>query len=347
MATILSFNTKQAMNTMETDHQFTTPVDQSIMQPPTPNRITGITFNNRMSPTDLAGINVRGSMTVDKALQISGLDWRVDQHIMTDAMTGSIVPGFKLNVRSTDNKVLGVVSDRYRICQNYEAFDFVNDIVANGEIQLETAGMAKNGQKVWMEAKMPDMDILGEPSSPYILFVNTHDGTGAVRVCFTTVRVWCKNMLSLATRSAERSFSIQHKGNLEEKMNDVRETLTGAAKYFDNLSTEIEELAKIKMDNNQVEKVVKALFPIKDDEESLRKIANAEESRAELLYRYKNADDLNNIRGTAYGFIAAVSDFASHSVPHRQTASYYENNLMRLVSGNSIVDDAYKIVRAA
>lgn len=313
----------------------------------TPNRVTGITFDDRKSPTDLAGIDVRGSMTVDRALAMSGLDWRVEQHLLTDSATGITVPGFKLNVRSTDNKPLGVVSDRYRICQNYEAFDFVNDIVSGGEIQLETAGMTRDGQKVWMEARMPEIDILGEPSSPYILFINTHDGTGAVRVCFTTVRVWCKNMLSLATRNSSRSFSIQHKGNIEEKMNDVRYTLAGAAMYFDDLSSEIESLARIKMDNSQVEKAVNYLFPIKDDEDSARKIANAEDSRADLLYRYKNADDLNNIRGTAYGFIAAVSDFASHAEPHRMTSGYYANNLMKLVSGNSIVDAAYKIVSEA
>ena len=313
----------------------------------TPERVTGITFDNRKSPTDLAGIDVRGSKSVNNALAMSGLDWKVEQHVMTDAVTGIRVPGFKLNVRNTDNKVLGVVSDRYRICQNYEAFDFVNDIISDGEIQLETAGMAKGGQKVWMEARMPDIDILGEPSSPYILFVNTHDGTGAVRVCFTTVRVWCKNMLSLAMKTADRIISIQHKGDIEAKMNDVRSTLVGAAMYFDGLKTEIEDLATIKMDNNQVEKVVHALFPIDIEKDSARKIANAEESRDELLFRYKNADDLNNIRGTAYGFIAAVSDFASHATPHRMTSSYYENNLMKLVSGNSIVDAAYKFVKAA
>ena len=320
---------------------FTSPKTTEII---TPNQVTGITFENRKSPTDLAGVDVRGSMTVDQALAVSGLDWRVEQHPLTDANTGIMVPGFKLNVRSTDNKPLGVVSDRYRICQNYEAFDFVNDIVSDGNIQLETAGMTRDGQKVWMEAKMPEIDILGEPSSPYILFINTHDGSGAVRVCFTTVRVWCKNMLSLATRNSSRSFSIMHKGNLEEKMADVRYTLTGAAMYFEDLTDEIEYLSTIKMDNRQVELVTQWLFPIADDEKSARKIANAEENRADLLYRYKNADDLNNIRGTAYGFLAAVSDFASHAEPHRMTSGYYANNLMKLVSGSSIVDAAYKIV---
>lgn len=313
----------------------------------TPNRITGVTFDNRQSPLDLAGINVRGSSTVEQALAMSGLDWRVEQHLLRDAVTGIEIPGFRVNVRDFDNKVLGVVSDRYRICQNFEAFDFVNDIVSDGNIQLETAGMTHDGQRVWMEARMPEIEILGEPSSPYILFVNSHDGTGAVRVCFTTVRVWCKNMLSLATRRADRSFSIVHKGNLEAKMIDVRNTLIGADRYFTELSTEIENLATIRMNDAQIEDAVRTLFPIDDNETSTRKINNMEESRAELLYRYKNADDLNNIRGTAYGFISAVSDYASHATPHRLTQSYYQNNLMRLVSGNSIIDAAYRIVQVA
>lgn len=313
----------------------------------TPNRVTGIMFDSRKSPTDLAGINVRGSMTVDEALNASGLNWRVEQHLLRDAQTNSVIPGFKVNVRTYDNAPLGIVSDRYKICQNIDAFDFVNHIVKDGNIELETAGMVGDGKKVWMEAKMPEMNIIGEPTTPYILFVNTHDGTGAVRVCFTTLRIWCKNMLSLGIRRAERAFSFQHKGDMAAKLVEARETLVGADEYFTELSTEIEGLAMQKMDINQVETAVKLLFPIKEGEESQRKINNAENDRAEFLYRYRNADDLNNIRGTAYGFLSAASDFASHATPHRLTSNYYGNNLMRLVSGSSIVDTAYSIVKAA
>lgn len=312
-----------------------------------PDRVTGVMFDNRKSPTDLAGIDVRGSMTVDEALDASGLNWRVEQHLLRDAQTNGVIPGFKVNVRNYDNAPLGIVSDRYKICQNADAFDFVNHIVKDGHVELETAGMVGDGKKVWMEAKMPEMDIIGEPITPYILFVNTHDGSGAVKVCFTTLRIWCKNMLSLGIRNASRSFSFQHKGNIEAKLIEAKETLVGADVYFTELSTEIEDLAMQKMSINQVETAVKLLFPIKDGEESQRKIANAESDRAEFLYRYRNADDLNNIRGTAYGFLSAASDFASHAAPHRLTSNYYGNNLMKLVSGSSIVDTAYSIVKAA
>ena len=43
-----------------------------------------------------------------------------------------MIPGYRANVRSTDDAVLGVVSDRYRIVQNEEAFQFTDDLLGEG-----------------------------------------------------------------------------------------------------------------------------------------------------------------------------------------------------------------------
>lgn len=37
-----------------------------------------------------------------------------------------LVQGYKANVRDSDRKVLGVVTDRYKIVQNEEAFSFTD-----------------------------------------------------------------------------------------------------------------------------------------------------------------------------------------------------------------------------
>lgn len=50
-----------------------------------------------------------------------------------------MIPGYQANVRSTDGRVLGVVSDRYKIVQNKEAFDFTNALLGEG-VRYETAG---------------------------------------------------------------------------------------------------------------------------------------------------------------------------------------------------------------
>lgn len=73
----------------------------------------------------------------------SGLDWKVVQKgILTE--DGDPAPGFRANVRDSYGKVLGIVSDRYRVAQNGEAFAFTDRLLGEG-VRYETAG-SLNGE---------------------------------------------------------------------------------------------------------------------------------------------------------------------------------------------------------
>ena len=67
---------------------------------------------------------------------------------------GITVPGFRANLRETDNQVLGVVSDRYKVVQNEEAFAFTDELLGEG-VTYETAGSLQNGRRTWILAKLP------------------------------------------------------------------------------------------------------------------------------------------------------------------------------------------------
>ena len=92
----------------------------------------------REKPWHGLGTKVEDAPTSADALRLAGLDWRVEQKNI-QLCGGSKVPGYKANVRSTDGKVLGVVSDRYRIVQNADAFEFTDSIIG-GDVRYETAG---------------------------------------------------------------------------------------------------------------------------------------------------------------------------------------------------------------
>ena len=77
----------------------------------------------REKPWHGLGIKVEEAPTSADALHLAGLDWNVEQKNI-QLCGGSKVPGYKANVRSTDGKVLGVVSDRYRIVQNADGLLF-------------------------------------------------------------------------------------------------------------------------------------------------------------------------------------------------------------------------------
>lgn len=141
-------------------------------------------FYLRKEPWHGLGTQVMEAPNSKEALKLAGLDWKVVQEpLITGA--GDMVDGYKANVRNTDNRVLGVVGDRYRIVQNEEAFAFTDDLLGYG-VRYETAGSLQGGKKVWMLAHMPqEYIIVGEHISPYLLFSNSHDGSGAVKVAIT------------------------------------------------------------------------------------------------------------------------------------------------------------------
>ena len=171
------------------------------------------------------------------ALQLAGLNWRVMQEPIYTAME-ELVDGYKANVRDSDRKVLGVVTDRYRVIQNDEAFAFTDGLLGEG-VKYETAGSLQGGRKVWLLAHMPHEYIIsGERISPYLLFSNTYDGSGAIKVALTPIRVLCQNTLNLALASAKRSWSMIHTGDIREKMQEAKDTLFLTENYMDELSIE-------------------------------------------------------------------------------------------------------------
>ena len=105
-------------------------------------------FSVRETPWHGLGRIVMDAPASREALELAGLDWQVESRNIYSG-NSAVIPGYRANVRSTDNAVLGVVSDRYRIVQNEEAFQFTDDLLGEG-VTYETAGSLQGGKKVWI-----------------------------------------------------------------------------------------------------------------------------------------------------------------------------------------------------
>ena len=302
-------------------------------------------FYVRETPWHGLGTKVLEAPASKDALQLAGLDWRVQQEPIYTAME-ELVDGYKANVRDSDRKVLGVVTDRYRVIQNDEAFAFTDELLGAG-VKYETAGSLQGGRKVWLLAHMPHEYIIsGERISPYLLFSNTHDGSGAIKVALTPIRVVCQNTLNLALANAKRSWSMIHTGDIKEKMQEAKDTLFLAENYMDELGKEFEALRMKKLTDKQVMEYIEILLPIEDGSTPQQE-KNMKRLREDMKIRYFDAPDLQGVGKNAYRFINAVSDFATHAEPLRRTANYKENLFSRTVDGNPVIDKAYQIVCAA
>ena len=302
-------------------------------------------FSVREKPWHGLGKIVTEAPTSAEALHLAGLDWNVVQEPIYTEFNEQ-VDGYKANVRDSDRKVLGVVSDRYKVVQNVDAFSFTDELIGKG-VRYETAGSLQEGKKVWLLARLPrEYIIAGERISPYLVFSNTHDGSGSVKVAITPVRVVCNNTLNLALDKASRSFSMIHTGNIQDKIQEARDTLFMAEEYMDCLGAEFEQLRRQKMTDVQVKEYINLLLPMEKESTQLQS-KNIIRLREDMMKRYYDAPDLQTVGNNAYRFINAVSDFATHANPLRRTVNYNENLFARTIDGNPLIDKAYQLIKAA
>lgn len=301
-------------------------------------------FYVRKAPWHGLGTKVMEAPDSREALIAAGLDWNVVQEPIYTRE--ELVEGYKANVRDSDRRVLGVVTDRYKIVQNREAFAFTDELLGEG-VCYETAGSLQGGRKVWMLAHMPhEYIILGERISPYLLFFNSHDGSGAIKVALTPIRVVCQNTLNLALRTAKRSWSMIHTGDIQGKMKEARDTLLMAETYMDELGKELETLRQKKLTDKQVMDYIEILLPTEDGATPQQR-KNIKRLQEDMKIRYFDAPDLKDVGNNAYRFINAVSDFATHAEPLRKTANYRENLFAKTMEGNPMIDKAYQILSVA
>lgn len=298
-------------------------------------------FSVREKPWHGLGTIVAEAPTSKEALRLAGLDWKVCQKtIYTD---DAEINGYKANIRDTDGQFLGVVTDRYKVVQNTEAFAFTDELLGEG-VKYETAGSLQNGRKVWMLARLPhEFIVAGERISPFLVFSNTHDGSGAVRVAVTPVRVCCNNTLNLALKTARRSFSMVHTGNVKGKIQEAKHTLFMADVYMEKLGMELERLRRQKITERQVREYIGMLLPVEENAGSVT-AKNTKKLRDDMEARYFDAPDLKGVGSNAYRFINAVSDFATHAEPIRRTKNFKENLFMKTYEGNPMIDKAYQMM---
>lgn len=301
-------------------------------------------FYVRQVPWHGLGTMVQEAPTSEDALHIAELDWRVEQTpVFTDE--GIEIPGYKANRRNTDGSILGIVSDRYRIVQNTEAFEFTDAIVGeteDGVVKYETAGSLCGGKRIWLLAKMPTKKVLDDDVEPYMFFSNSHDGTGAIKVGMTPVRIVCANTLAIALNTAKRQWSTKHVGDMQSKLEEAKLCLRMADSYMASLDVEADRLANAKLYREQIEEILDEMFPA-DDNASERKKNNIVQFKNQFWTAY-NMPDIQKFEDSAWMAVNAMSDVITHSAPRRNTASYNENRWGKIMDGHIVFDQFVSMV---
>lgn len=224
------------------------------------------------------GVQVPADLTPDQMLEAAGLNWQVQKYptfaILDDNDPDSVIEtGQSALVRSKDNKLLDVVSNDWNPVQNTEAFDFFNEFVMAGDMEMHTAGSLKDGQIVWGLAKIKESFELfkGDQIDSYLLFSNFHKYGFSTDVRFTPIRVVCNNTLTLSLNSkVERMVKISHRKQFVAS--DVKDMLGIATDKLQKYKEMAQFLGSKKAKTESIVEYFERIFPLnsKSPEEGKR-----------------------------------------------------------------------------
>ena len=167
------------------------------------------------------GIVLKEVPTIEEAIVAAGVDWNViEKPLYTDLgqtyenkarkddlVLAKHVATHKALIRETDNSVLGIVGEGYQPVQNKEAFQWFDFLLDSGDATLEAGGSLRNGQRIWVLAKMKDGDgdvLKNDPVTSYMLLSNAHDGSMGVAHVYTHKGCLHEHPFRGAGRSRER-----------------------------------------------------------------------------------------------------------------------------------------------
>lgn len=184
------------------------------------------------------GKSVPSDLSPEQMLKAAELDWTVSKVPAFAKIGNENKPvGWSALVRSSDDRILDVVSDEWNPIQNSEAFEFFHEYCLNGDMEMHTAGSLKNGQVVWALAKVKESFELfkGDQVDSYLLFTNPHRFGQCIDIRFTPIRVVCNNTLTLSlSEKSDRMVKKNHR------------SLFDASKVKEELGIATNKLAKYK-----------------------------------------------------------------------------------------------------
>ena len=214
------------------------------------------------------GKEVPADLTPEQMLEAAGLNWEVKKFpsfaILDDNDPDSVIEtGHSALVRMKDKKMLDLVSDDWNPVQNAEAFDFFNEFVMAGDMEMHTAGSLKDGQIVWGLAKVKESFELfkGDLIDSYLLFSNFHKYGFSTDVRFTPIRVVCNNTLTLSLNSkVERMAKISHRKQFVAS--DVKDMLGIATDKLQKYKEMAQFLGSKKAKTESIVEYFERIFPM-------------------------------------------------------------------------------------
>lgn len=304
-------------------------------------------FSVRVTPWHgLGAVLDRPPASVAEAIEAAGLGWSVVKKPLVidrgpdwqlDILRYKKIPGRYATVRQDTDEELGVVGERYRIVQNHEAFAFVDQLLGSA-IHFETAGSLHGGRRVWVLATLPEhVEVGGDAVRPYVLLMNSHDGSTAVVAATTPIRVVCQNTLNWGLSEARQKFSIRHTEAVTQRVHEARKVLDLSINYYTRFKRYGDQLASERCTERQLRKVLDELYPNgagnTASSRTRRSRQNTKDRIAELFF---TGETQGNAPGSKWAAVNAIIEYSDWIRPIREGTERF----------GRVLDDAPEKTRA-
>jgi len=268
----------------------------------------------------------------------AGMNWTIEEaevrFVAGTTGLGSIhaFPEQKVLYRSDTKEPLSVVSNRYHVVQPNEVLSFYKDLTEVGGFELETAGVLKNGRKLWALARTgQSVSLKGRDEvNGYLLLATACDGTLATTAQFTSVRVVCNNTLAIALSESQGAIKVPHRSQFDGQA--VKRQLGIAVSHWDEFMYRMKALSERKVKPETAHEYFRRVLaypsgsakdgPVAATNERAVKVAT------ELFSGRGKGSNLASASGTAWGLVNAVTEFVDHerrarSDDHRLDAAWF------------------------
>lgn len=281
------------------------------------------------------GKRVPADVSPEQMLKAANLDWAVEKRpLFYNTKTGPILTKTNALVRSTDEKVLTIISDNWNPVQNLEAFEFFNDFVMAGDMEMHTAGSLRDGKMVWAMAQIKDSFELfgGDKVEGYLLFSNPHEFGRSIDIRFTPVRVVCNNTLTMALDGkAKHAVKVSHRIKFDG--DDVKETLGIAKDQLQRYKEQALFLGQRKYKKENIVEYFNRVFPslskdeFKKQDLSKAPISRQAEEAMVLLHTQPGARFAEGSWWQAFNTVTYMADHKlGRSQDSRLSSSWYGLN---------------------
>lgn len=274
------------------------------------------------------GTKVPSDLTPEQMLTVAGLDWTVEK-IPAFANINNVNTsiGRSALIRNSDNSILDVVSDDWNPVQNAEAFDFFNEFVAAGDMEMHTAGSLKNGQIVWGLAKIKESFELfkGDIIDSYLLFSNFHKYGFSTDVRFTPIRVVCNNTLTLSlSANVERMVKISHRTAFDGS--NVKNMLGIATDKLAKYKEMAQFLGSKKATDENVVEYFTRIFPVTSSS-SKKELSRNAVTAMEVLHTQPGAEYAEGSFWSLFNTVTYMTDHVlGRSADSRLASAWYGSN---------------------